>query len=301
LKSFIKEYFVFSRREQRGIIFLLILILLLFLILFILRFSVPDQKTDYTQFEAEIKAFETLQAKETTVKQGATIRSSQQNNVPVKTAFFYFDPNKTSEAEWFRLGLKKYQVKTIRNYLDKGGKFYKKNDLKKIYGINDTLFQALEPYILIEYQQEKFNHRNNPLPNVSVKKMIEINSADSVSLCSLQGIGPAFSKRIIKYRNLLGGFYKKEQLLEVYGLDSALFHQIEKQIEIDPSMIKKFDLNTVKAEELKNHPYFKYNFVKAIINFREQHGDFKNLSQIKQSDLVNDELYLKIVPYLSLK
>lgn len=130
--------------------------------------------------------------------------------------------------------------------------------------------------------------------------VIDINTADSTQLLAIKGIGPVFAGRIVKYRKMLGGYAKKEQLLEVYGFDKERYDGILNQISLSTG-IKKVNLNTEVFKELSSHPYIKYDLTKAIFKLRKKQGPFKTIEDIKQIDLVTDELYNKLAPYLSIK
>ncbi len=137
---------------------------------------------------------------------------------------------------------------------------------------------------------------NKPtLSSVASTKEVELNSADTASLISIHGIGPVFASRILKYRKLLGGYYKKEQLLEVYGIDSLVYINIEKQITLDTSLIKKIKVNTAEFKELLKHPYLKYEDVKAI--FKLKKGK-KKISQEKLDKVqLTNEMILKYLVF----
>jgi DNA uptake protein ComE-like DNA-binding protein len=121
------------------------------------------------------------------------------------------------------------------------------------------------------------------------------------TLTTLHGIGPSFARRIIGYRNRLGGFYNKEQLKEVFGLDSLTYTGLQAQVTVDPSHIKKIPVNKVTFEELSHFPYLSYKQMNAIIRFREQHGDYESISDMKNIAIMNDEILRKIGPYLVFK
>ncbi|HEY4195249.1 MAG TPA: helix-hairpin-helix domain-containing protein [Mucilaginibacter sp.] len=131
--------------------------------------------------------------------------------------------------------------------------------------------------------------------------VIELNAADLATLTTLHGIGPSFARRIIGYRNRLGGFYNKEQLKEVFGLDSLTYTGLQAQVTVDPSHIKKIPVNKVTFEELSHFPYLSYKQMNAIIRFREQHGDYESISDMKNIAIMNDEILRKIGPYLVFK
>lgn len=127
--------------------------------------------------------------------------------------------------------------------------------------------------------------------------VVDINAADSLALLDIKGIGPAFASRIIKYRKLLGGFVKKEQLLEVYGFDAERYDEVKDHVKIGKGHTI-LNLNDVSFKELNKHPYVSYDLTKAIFNLKKKLGTFKAVDDIKQIDLVTDELYNKLAPYL---
>ena len=131
--------------------------------------------------------------------------------------------------------------------------------------------------------------------------VIELNTADSATMTTLHGIGPSFARRIISYRNRLGGFYKKEQLKEVFGLDSLTYSGLQAQVRVDAGHIKKIPVNKVTFDELSHFPYLSYKQVNAIIQFREQHGDYESINDLKNIAIMNDEILRKIEPYLAFK
>jgi DNA uptake protein ComE-like DNA-binding protein len=128
---------------------------------------------------------------------------------------------------------------------------------------------------------------------------IELNSADSTDLVQLSGIGPTYANRIIKYRNLLGGFYSTSQILEVYNFPVETFQKIENSISADTLLIKKIRVNFADFAELIRHPYFNKKQVEAVLNFRNRNGSFQNILQLKSNGLIDSETFLKVRPYLT--
>jgi competence ComEA-like helix-hairpin-helix protein len=131
--------------------------------------------------------------------------------------------------------------------------------------------------------------------------VIELNSADSAKLTGLKGIGPSFARRIVNYRNRLGGFINKEQLKEVYGMDDDRYAEMQAQVSVDPSHIQKIHINKVDFDGLKHFPYLSFKQMNAIVRFREQHGDYTSLNDMRNVVLLDDEILRKIEPYIDFK
>lgn len=129
--------------------------------------------------------------------------------------------------------------------------------------------------------------------------VVELNSADSLDLVQLYSIGPTFARRILKYRSLLGGYVDKEQLWEVYGMDSVRYNTIAPYVTVDPEGVAPLDLNTVSLDQLKHHPYLDYYQAKAIVLLRERVGRFESVQDLQKVPIIDNETYTKIIPYLT--
>lgn len=107
-----------------------------------------------------------------------------------------------------------------------------------------------------------------------------------------------FANRIIKYRERIGGFYKKEQLMEVFGLDSVKYEEIKDQIVIDLTKLKRINVNTAEFADFKNHPYIRYKQVNALIQYRKQHGNYSNIADLNKVAILNQETINRLAAYL---
>ncbi|GJM35365.1 MAG: hypothetical protein DHS20C18_43660 [Saprospiraceae bacterium] len=219
---------------------------------------------------------------------------------------FPFDPNTAIETELRQLGFSDKVVKTMLNYRKKGGKFRKKEDLKKIYNLNPEVYNRLEAYIKIEEQTPidsaapiagLVNEREVKVYDAPVLK-IDINQATPEEWQQLQGIGPAYSKRITNFREKLGGFYSIDQIAETYGLPDSTFQKIKPQLLLS-RILKTIGINKVTAEELKSHPYLTWKQAQVIISYREQHGPYKSADDLRKVRILSEDLIEKLAPYLS--
>lgn len=306
MKKSIKEYFVFTRSERNGFIILIFLIIILIATKQILPVLLSKKTIDYSEWDEEIVEFEKalLYTKDHSDRKGnaAEYYSSLYDTITL----YHFDPNTMSKEQWMSFGLSEKQTNTILKYRAKGGKFYRKEDLKKIYTISDTQYEYLAPYITIsgnigEKDTGKYAASDNKTQIISTKSMIELNSADSIQLLSLPGIGPVFAGRIIKYRNLLGGYYNKEQLLEVYYFTQENLNTIYDAIKVDTSKIFKIDLNTATYFQFIKHPYLNKFQVNSILAYRDYVGRINNMNELSDSNILDGEVYHQLTPYLQIK
>jgi len=322
MKDRIKDYFAFNKKEQRGLIILVGIMLLSVLINIFLPVLVPEKEFDITPFQQEVAEFMASVAKQDSARKTKPERYSydfKEEEVPFLIPFlaspFYFDPNELSEEQWLNMGMKTKIIRNIMRYREKGGTFRDKEGFRKIYGMEDSVFAILDPYIRIKEKPKapsssylKYNDKKDSAkPGNTYTKykqdtlIIELNSADSASLLVLHGIGPSYAGRIIKYRELLGGFINVEQLKEIRGLDSIRFNQFRDQVTVNPVPVRKIDLNSVAFKEMLKHPYFEYYLVKEIFNYKDEIKAYDSVGQLRKIPVMYEELYQKIAPYLKVE
>lgn len=312
MKQFIRDYLTFNKRERNGIIILLSIISLLLIYLNSSDVFKTPEKVDFTKFEKEIAAFnasmELNRIAEKEKKDSLYDANSIVPGTALITEYFSFNPNNLAEEDWKRLGFNDKQVQTIKNYESKGGQFRTKEDVKKMYCISSDQYSKLEPYIILPPKETANNYKQfekSPVTSNSqlrtsdsrLPAIVELNSADSAYLTKVKGIGAFYAKSIVKYREQLGGFAFKEQLMEIWKFDKEKFDAVKNFIIVDDSEVRKININTCTAAQLK-HPYISWNIANAIVNYRLQHGKYKKLEEIKKTDLVDDETFRKLVYYL---
>jgi len=227
-----------------------------------------------------------------------------------KGELFHFDPNTILPSDWRRLGLRDKTIQTITNFLNKGGHFYKPEDLQKIYGLHKDEYERLMPYVRIEAKTAKPNEQfvsskskeeTQPAKNFAARySVIDVNTADTSALISLPGIGSKLAARIVNFREKLGGFYSVDQVGETYGLPDSTFQKIKQFLKLDNPSVNKININTATVDELKVHPYIKFSIANPIIAYRNEHGAFSKIEDIKKVMVVTDEIYKKIATYLTI-
>jgi DNA uptake protein ComE-like DNA-binding protein len=164
---------------------------------------------------------------------------------------------------------------------------------------SDSIARATKyPGKFISYNnphRDTFSHQSFP---VKPKIMIELNSADTFDLQQLRGIGPAFARRIVIYREKLRGFYAKNQLLEIFGMDSIRFKNIQDNVSVNPDSVKPINLNTVTFKELLRHPYFPFPVTKNLMVYRQKNKTFKSLEEVRNIEGITDSLFRRMVIYM---
>ena len=135
-------------------------------------------------------------------------------------------------------------------------------------------------------------------PQKPLPENIELNSADSAKLITLPGIGPVLAGRIIKFRNLLGGFVSVIQLKEVYGLKEETYNLIRDRILVDSARIIHIGINSAGYREMVRHPYLEPSDVKSLLKYRELKGSISGQEVIIRNNLIDSSRMLRVRPYL---
>ncbi|RYY83885.1 MAG: helix-hairpin-helix domain-containing protein, partial [Chitinophagaceae bacterium] len=230
--------------------------------------------------------------------------SSRPVAVAHKAERFPFDPNELDAAGWIRLGLPPRVAGTIIKYRERGGRFRRPEDLQKIWSLPKGFHEEVASYIRIAPggdRPEGSAAAHRLPPERRLPGPVSINDADSATLEGLPGIGAKLASRIIRFRERLGGFHRVEQVAETWGLSDSTFQRIRPFLTLSggKTTIRKFNLNSITKEELKFHPYLRWNLVNAIIEYRNRHGNFQSLEDLRRIALVSDSVYERIAPYFT--
>jgi competence protein ComEA len=321
-QKLLTNYFTFTKKERTGTFVILFLILLLTLLPFLYPLFIKSKAADPSAFKKEIASLKIKQ--QDTASRFAKknfdednyqnyyqpSEKNYRNKNTAKGELFYFDPNTASSSDWQRLGVRDKTIATIQNYLSKGGKFYKPEDIGKIWGLHPDEVERLLPYVQIAAKENSYAQSNYPQKTYEAKtydkpkytpSIIDVNNADTTAFIALPGIGSKLAQRIINFRDKLGGFYKAEQVAETFGLPDSTYQKIKGRLSFTNTTVKQFNINTTTIDEMKTHPYIRYAIANAIVQYRTQHGNFAAVADIKKIMLVTDEVFEKVAPYLTVQ
>lgn len=220
----------------------------------------------------------------------------------IKIILQSFNPNTADSCTLVKLGFKPWQAKNILKYRAKGGKYRKAEDLKRLYGMTDSMYTALEPYIQIpqEGTTGEQNQQDGSTKGYIQKKdtILNLRTADTTELKMIRGIGSYRAKMIVRYREQLGGYARVEQMMEAKGMDKAVADSILPHFYIDSVVVEKLAVNRSRPEVLSRHPYLSFEQAKAIYEYRRKRIRIKSADELKKIKELKEEDIEKLLIYL---
>ncbi len=300
LKQFFRDFGEYYPSEKRGVVYLAAIIAVWIAGLFIYSRIPPDFEEDHEFEQAVASYYQQLQKVEQ--KKEKTLQAFS------NASLFEFDPNTISADSLHLLGLKPHVAKAIVNYRNSGGAFRKPEDLRRIYTLNEEVYERVAPYIQIHNRPRvaedgyrgKFDSEKSGEEEKEQIVPVEINRADTSQLKQIPGIGSYYAREIVRYRKLFGGYRNLDQLIEIdlYMFDVEKLDEVAPYLTLDTVNIERIDLNKVILDDLRRHPYFPYSIANSIVKMRDAHGPYQKISDIKRSHLVNDSIFDRVKPYL---
>jgi len=333
LTQWIRSYFGFSQLEIKGFFVLIMLLSILLIAPFLFpassNYTAQQQHTDQQMLDSMrvLLAHQQIREKKEIKQVKWSTQKDKQVFPKAPINYFAFDPNTASAQDFEKLGLAPYLAKRIVKYRQKGGQFRKKEDVLKIYGFPKSLYTQWEPFIRIasnfktpnefsknkekstlEEETSSANQSVTANPHIEKKpkrkfikktpQTFQLATADTSQLKQIRGIGSKLSARIVKFRDRLGGFHSFGQLHEVYGLKPEVIEELQKYAQLDQFQIKKLNINTAEAKVLAQHPYISYKYANVMVSYREQHGPYASLEDLKKIKIIKQEFIDKIGAYL---
>lgn len=291
-RQYFNEWFSFSRSEKNGVIVLLILIVVVSVLHLFRGYFRDESISDFTEFETQITQMQMEMKNQASEK--------TQNTQSDSLVLFSFDPNTVSVQEFIKLGFSPKQAETLDKYRQKKGHFYSREDFRKLYFINDSLYNMYAPYIDIlpeEKEAPVTESKKNYSKEEKQIQSVEINSADSALLESLPGIGPSFATRIIRYRDKLGGYSSVSQLMEVFGMTTETFEKVKNHVYTNPALIRKININACEFRDLIRHPYMDKQKVIRILDFRKVMKRVNNMDELVKNKIIDPSDSEKLIWY----
>jgi len=276
-----KSHFRYNKRQRNGIFYLLALIAGLQVIYHYIEpvEAVNGRNEKLLDLRSQIDSLKKIN------------RRQQQ--------IFRFNPNFITDTKGYSLGMTVVEIDRLLAYR-KGNRWV--NSGKEFQGvtkISDSLLKILEPQFVFRKIKKKERFKSS---KVVKTKLGDLNTASAMDFTKINGVGEKLSKRIVKYRKLLGGFVLKSQLDEVWGLDASVVKKIQSNFTIKKKPdIKRINVNLATFKEVLSIVYLDYDTTKKIFNYKDSVGTIKNLEELNKIEGFPIDKYDRIVLYLHAK
>ena len=280
------------------------------------RFQPAEPEVVEVVSDSVLTQFATYQAQQDSIRKATWKKQYPRDTIAIRMQVF--DPNTADSSTLVHLGLKKWQVSNMLKYRAKGGRYRKAEDMKKLYGMTDSMYQALLPYIQIDTvaikqyrdsvrKSQMDSVRTDSLPRyISPKRdtILNLRTADTTELKKIRGIGSYRARQIVRYRKELGGFVNTEQLREIKALQPLLTDSLQadsllSHFWIDSIIIVPLQVNSCRAETLERHPYLSFEQAKAVYELRRKKIRLESIEQLRRLDCFTEEELRRVEPYLS--
>ena len=276
-----KSYFQFTKSQRSGIILLVLLCIIFQFAYFFIDFKTvtnnSKEKQEWLAFQTDIDS----------------LKQIKRDYIP---KIYPFNPNFITDFKGYKLGMSVAEIDRLLNFRKTNKYVNSAQDFQKVTKVSDSLLNTMSPYFKFpDWVNNKKEYKSNYVlfEKKKVKIIIlDINLATKEDLIKVYGIGPALSDRILKLKDLLGGFVSMEQMSDVWGLSPEVIENLNKNFKVAVlPKVRKVDINNASIKELMLFPYFKYALAKAIVTYRSMNGDFKeNADLIKINGFPNDKI-----------
>lgn len=295
-----KDFFYYSRSERRAIIVLLAAVLAGVFALWGLRREMPGTVVERAG-EAGTDSF-MAQIRER--KNGHSLRANPRGQSPA--VLRPFDPNTADSALLRSVGLSAFVTRNVLRYRASGGVFRTPESFSRVYGLTDSQFVALRPFLKILTRHPARNERSKedscavkscrPFPSKYPEgTLVSLNQADTSQLKRIPGIGSGLARRIVAYRSRLGGFSDISQLQEIPHVGDSL----NRWFRLEGGPYRRLRVNRDGLDRLRSHPYMDFYKARAILEYRRRRGRIKSIRQISLFEEFSDEDIRRLSPYFS--
>lgn len=265
----LKTYFKFTSQQRTGIFLLLLIIIGLQIAFHFFEIKIKDdnspEKQQWLSFQSEID----------------TLKIEKEN---FKPTIYPFNPNFITDFKGYKLGMSTAEIDRLLEFRKKNQYVNSAEEFQALTKVSDSLLSVISPYFKFpDWVKNKKNYKpyekfeNKAYVKKEKIQIIDINIASQEDLIKVYGIGPALSERILKQKEILGGFVSMEQMNDVWGLSPEVVEKLKERFKIGViPAVKKIKINDASAKELQQFPYFRYPLSKEIVTYRSMNNGIKN-------------------------
>ena len=258
--------------------------------------SLYEVLAPYITIADSVAARSAFRAEETQAAKPLSKENKSQPNITLPDEPFLID---TASAQYLaRWGMSERQAEVLVRYRDASGGIFDKEHLSRCYVVSEEVAERMARYVVFTPRQEAHDEPTTEPKRESQPQRVEINTADSLTLVALDGIGAKSASEIIKYRTLLGGYYRVAQLRELKSVTEINFEKFLPKIWCDSFVISKIDINFVRSLELERHPYISARALKRIVKQRQLKGGWRRIEEMIDDDILSEEEAERLAPYL---
>ncbi len=296
---FLKDWFSFSRGERRGAIFLASLLVLLLLIPLFLRYCSSPKVADANV--EQLREYASYVEENMSAQPIDTVRT--ETSVKPSAISFTFDPNTIARDSLLLLGFSPKQSDAIIKYRERGSGFRTPADFLKLNVITERQRERLQPFVSVNptlakkssFQRDTFSRTTSySRPLI----MVELNTADTALLRTLPGIGAYSAKKIVDYREALGGYVAIEQLLEINNFGQERLQKLESRITVDLNKVQRFELKEENMEVMRKHPYVGAYAARGIVQYVKRKGVPVSIDELSNNNIITSLQARKLQPYV---
>tara|TARA_Y100000385_G_scaffold287996_1_gene353543 strand:- start:4173 stop:5048 length:876 start_codon:yes stop_codon:yes gene_type:complete len=287
----IKSHFVFNRSQRNGI---------LLLIFFTSGYLVLNYYVDFSKESLlDINSKEVIAIQ----KELDSLRTIEIESKKPKV--FPFNPNFLSDFKGYVLGMSTEEIDRLLAFRKENKWINSVKDFKKVTKVSDSLLNKISPYFKfpdwISNSKSKKNYLKKGFKEKTFQQKVDLNITTQEQLEKVNGIGKVKSKKIIDYRNKLGGFSDDIQIYQLYGLDYQLINKVLNEFTVKtPKEIIKMNFNSISASDIATIPGISFDLAKRIWEYRilneqiESFSQLQNIEGLTKRKLQGIQLYLKI-------
>ena len=269
----LKSLFVFTSDQRKGIFALLFFIIALQFAYFFVDFSIP------TNEDPEEQKWLSLQPQ---------VDSMKMDIANKRPKMYLYNPNFITDYKGYKLGMSVYEIDRLLAFRKENKYVNSSQEFQNVTKVSDSLLNVMSPYFKFpDWVNKKKEYKAfKKYPNQAFAKkekivLIDINQATKEDLIKIYGIGEAISVRILKQKEVLGGFVSMEQMKDVWGLSPEVIENLNSHFKVSvlPNF-KKIDINNASLKELSQFYYFKYPLAKEIVTYRSMKGNISNIEDL---------------------